>query len=418
MINDTRYTFPRRGEDSCSESRRPLALLCEVAWNSDGARHRDARYIPSVELGLDRLPRELTEALADQDSGFRITEAMFESGTLLPDWRRDQVLTLPASRFDGRLPGFGVLVPRVGRFYPRRLLSGDGGAPPLGRLPFRVIGIDKEQLTVDLNHPLAGKPLTLRAEIEPSPTNARRGRGGLDLISALLDDGPGMQGRHDGRATDFFEEDSFTRSDPSNDAGFYRQPRLVDHLDSTAISEVSALYGRLIPPRARILDLMSSWHSHLPTNLDAESITGLGMNADELARNTILTERVVHDLNAEPRLPFDEERFDAVVCTVSVEYLTDPLAVFRDLARVLAPDGVAIMTFSNRWFPPKVIRGWTLLHEFERPGLVLEYFHRSKRFQDCHTRSLRGRPRPANDTYSHRLPHSDPVHAVWAFRSG
>jgi SAM-dependent methyltransferase len=417
MTNDPRDNLSRQGDDPCADSQHPLALLCEVAWDSDGARHRDARYIPSVELGLDRLPRELTEALADQHSGFR-TEAMFQPGTLLPDWRRDQVLSLPASRFDGRLPGLGVLVPRAGRFYPRRLLSGDGGTPPSGRVPFRVIGFDEEQLTVDLNHPLAGKPLTLSAEIEPSPTNAWPGGGGLDLISALLDDGPGMQGRHDGLATDFFDEDSFTRSDPSDDAGFYRQPRLVDHLDSTAISEISALYGRLIPPRARILDLMSSWHSHLPTTLNAESITGLGMNADELARNTILTERVVHDLNAEPRLPFGEERFDAVVCTVSVEYLTDPLAVFRDLGRVLAPDGVAIMTFSNRWFPPKVIRGWALLHEFERPGLVLEYFHRSNRFQDCHTHSLRGRPRPANDTYSHRLPHSDPVHAVWAFRTG
>jgi len=190
----------------------------------------------------------------------------------------------------------------------------------------------------------------------------------------------------------------------------------VDHLDRTAIGEVSALYGRLIPQGSRILDLMSSWHSHLPASLQGGAVVGLGMNAAELADNPVLTERLVQDLNQEPGLPFANGAFDAVVCTVSVEYLTRPFAIFRDVARVLRPGGIFVVSFSNRWFPPKAIRLWEELHEFERPGLVLEYFLESGLYRDLETWTLRGRPRPADDPYADRLAFSDPVYGVWGVR--
>jgi SAM-dependent methyltransferase len=142
------------------------------------------------------------------------------------------------------------------------------------------------------------------------------------------------------------------------------------------------------------------------------------MNAEELAANALLTERVVHDLNEDPRLPFPDESFDAVVCTVSVEYLVRPFEVFADLARVLRPGGRLITTFSNRWFPPKVVRVWEEAHEFERMGLVLEYFLRSGLYVGLETFSLRGLPRPEDDRYAGQLSHSDPVYAVWGQRAG
>jgi SAM-dependent methyltransferase len=141
------------------------------------------------------------------------------------------------------------------------------------------------------------------------------------------------------------------------------------------------------------------------------------MNAEELAANPLLGERLVHDLNLEPRLPFEDQRFDAVVCTVSVEYLTRPFEVFAEVRRVLRPGGRFIVTFSNRWFPPKVIQAWQEAHEFERPGLVLEYFLRAGGFCDLETFSLRGLPRPADDKYADRLAHADPVYAVWGNRA-
>ena len=122
---------------------------------------------------------------------------------------------------------------------------------------------------------------------------------------------------------------------------------------------------------------------------------------------------MVQDLNLNSRLPFDSNRFDAVVCTVSVEYLVDPLAVFAELARILLPDGYFILTFSNRWFPTKAIKIWKELHEFERMGLVLEYFIRSGDFKNLQTYSLRGLPRPNDDKYFPDLWCSDPIYAVW-----
>jgi ubiquinone/menaquinone biosynthesis C-methylase UbiE len=137
------------------------------------------------------------------------------------------------------------------------------------------------------------------------------------------------------------------------------------------------------------------------------------MNAEEMKNNPQLTEHVVHDLNEKPRLPFEDATFDRVICTVSVEYMTQPVAVFDEIARVLKPDGILMHTFSNRWFPPKAIKLWTELHEFERMGLVLEYFHRSGKFNNLQTFSTRGWDRPETDKYYPDMPQSDPVFAVW-----
>lgn len=161
---------------------------------------------------------------------------------------------------------------------------------------------------------------------------------------------------------------------------------------------------------------MSSWHSHLPEGLAGSPVVGLGLNGTELEANPALDRRLVQDLNAESRLPFDSDSFDAVICTASVEYLVDPYAVFREVGRVLRPAGVFIVTFSNRWFPPKAIAIWEAIHELERPGLVLEYFLESGLFRDLETWSLRGLPRPPDDKYADQLSHSDPVYGVWGHR--
>jgi SAM-dependent methyltransferase len=141
------------------------------------------------------------------------------------------------------------------------------------------------------------------------------------------------------------------------------------------------------------------------------------MNQEELDANPMLTRGLIHDLNLQPRLPFGEAEFDAVVCTVSVEYLTKPFEVFAEVRRVLRPGGRFVLTFSNRWFPPKVVRVWAAAHEFERPGLVLEYFLRSGGYTGLETFSIRGLPRPDDDKYADRLAHSDPVYAVWGSRA-
>jgi SAM-dependent methyltransferase len=228
-----------------------------------------------------------------------------------------------------------------------------------------------------------------------------------------LTDGPGMQARWRNQASDYLSDSLFERQDASSDALFYSSPRLIQHLDDTAVAMVENTYGRFLKDNMQVLDLMSSWKSHIPVRHRLKRLVGLGLNQNELDHNQQLTESVVQDLNANPRLPFDTNVFDAVLCTVSVEYLIDPLAVFSEVARVLRPGGYLVVTFSNRWFPTKAIRLWTELHEFERMGLVLEYFMQTQVFEDLHSYSMRGLPRPHVDKYFPELMYSDPLYAVW-----
>jgi SAM-dependent methyltransferase len=137
-----------------------------------------------------------------------------------------------------------------------------------------------------------------------------------------------------------------------------------------------------------------------------------------LDANAQLTARTVHDLNREPALPFAAESFDAALCSVSVEYLTRPWEVFAELARVLRPGAPLLVTFSDRWFPPKAIRIWPELHDFERMGLVSEYFRQTGRYSDLETISVRGLPRPVNDKYFPQRIYADPVYAVVGRRRG
>jgi SAM-dependent methyltransferase len=166
----------------------------------------------------------------------------------------------------------------------------------------------------------------------------------------------------------------FDRADPSPDVVFYRPLRLVTHIDDRAIAAVGELYDELVLD-GDVLDLMSSWVSHF--DRPPRRLTVLGMNADELAANPQAQSRVVHDLNADPRLPFPDDVFDAAVCCVSVDYLTRPIQVFADVARVVRPGGLFVCTFSNRCFPTKAIRGWLYSSDEQHCEIVAEYFRRS-----------------------------------------
>jgi SAM-dependent methyltransferase len=222
-----------------------------------------------------------------------------------------------------------------------------------------------------------------------------------------------MQARWRNSQSDYFFTGAFSRDDETLDALFYGKPRYVQHIDTTAIEMVKNTYGRFLKDDMQVLDLMSSWQSHLPEKVKPGRVVGLGLNESELRKNSQLNEIVVQDLNLNSRLPFASKLFDAVICSVSIEYLVNPLAVFAEVGRILRPDGYFILTFSNRWFPTKAIKIWKELHEFERMGLVLEYFIRSGGFKNLHTYSIRGLPRPHDDKYFPDIWYSDPIYAVW-----
>ncbi len=171
------------------------------------------------------------------------------------------------------------------------------------------------------------------------------------------------------------QEDAFRRVDEGEDAVFYRKARTDPHLDSTARATVKHLIGGLLTEEApAILDLMASWDSHLPASLTPEEVIGLGLNAEELMANTALDRRIIQDLNTNPVLPLEDRSIDVVLNVASVEYLVEPIEVFRDVGRVLRPGGLVLVVFSDRWYPPKVVRVWEEAKEEERIELVSEMY--------------------------------------------
>jgi SAM-dependent methyltransferase len=163
---------------------------------------------------------------------------------------------------------------------------------------------------------------------------------------------------------------AFGRQDESDDGRFYAPERLVTHIDDSAIAALTAHYRSVLPPGADVLDLMSSWVSHLPVDLRLGEVVGQGMNHAELEANPRLTQHLVHDLNRSPKLPLDDATFDAALCCVSVQYLVRPAEVFSDVRRMLRPNSRAHISISNRCFPTKAVRIWLGLDMQDRARLV------------------------------------------------
>jgi SAM-dependent methyltransferase len=196
-------------------------------------------------------------------------------------------------------------------------------------------------------------------------------------------------------------EEAFRRYDEAPDEEFYRTPRLVTHIDDRAIAAVTQLYREFFPSGGDILDLMSSWISHLPPEMEYRRVIGLGMNEAELRHNERLDAYVVQNLNMNPRLPFGDAEFDGVGICVSIDYLTQPIEVLREVGRVLKVGSPTIISFSNRCFPSKAVAIWHQLDDRGHMRLVERYLEEAGNFANI--RSLDRSPR--------RM-FSDPLYAV------
>ena len=168
----------------------------------------------------------------------------------------------------------------------------------------------------------------------------------------------------------------FNRQDDSADEAFYSAPRMVKHIDDATINGITRFYRETLTPGDELLDLMSSWVSHLPEQVIYRKVTGLGMNLDELNANARLDQALVHNLNKTPDLPFPDASFNAVMIVVSIQYLTRPFEVFEEIKRVLKPGGRCIVAMSHRLFPTKAIYAFQTLAPQDRVQLVKEYMRR------------------------------------------
>ncbi|WP_018138358.1 MULTISPECIES: methyltransferase domain-containing protein [unclassified Thioalkalivibrio] len=404
------FACPERAPTAMGTPRPALDVGFTLDWSSAEVRHRECLFLPWLMPAHDVWPGAIGSQLAGVDVG----EAVDVPGApLVPGWDPAGEVELPPAAFNRRLRRHRVVEPRAGRFYPRAFIAGHAGIEAGDRELFRIGKLEDARLVADLNHPLAGMDdLQLRARVMAFHEQGREDDRAVAVTRMLTARGPGMQARWHGRPTDFWSGEACEREDPAPDREFYAGPCMVHHLDATARARIAALYATLIPQGARVLDLMSSWASHLDQLRGPEAVVGLGMNHEELAANEALDQALVHDLNRQPAIPLPPASFDAVVCTASVEYLTRPQAVFASVRELLRPGGVFVVAFSDRCFPTKAIAVWEQLYDFERMGLVLDLFLRAG-FDDLSTLSLRGLPRPPDDPYAGRLDYADPVFAVW-----
>jgi hypothetical protein len=178
----------------------------------------------------------------------------------------------------------------------------------------------------------------------------------------------------------------FSRQDNSPDTGFYSAPRFVTHIDDAAIDSLRDYYDTVLPRRGRLLDFCSSWISHYPSAVTSAaesndlSIVGMGMNKAELDANKALNGgRLLIDLNSTPdiasHLPStsEEDKLDASTCVVSIDYLTQPVAILSSLLEATKTGGSVHLTISNRCFPTKAISRWLRISEAERLQMVGDF---------------------------------------------
>ena len=181
---------------------------------------------------------------------------------------------------------------------------------------------------------------------------------------------------------------AFVKLDSEPDELFYEPARLVPHIDDGAIAALTEFYRTVLPEGGVVLDLMSSWVSHLPPEIRYSAVIGHGMNAEELAANPRLDRWFVQNLNHDMRLPLAAASVDAAMICVSIQYLERPVAVLREVRRVLQPRAPLVIGFSNRCFWTKAVAVWRALDDAGHASLVEAYL-RHAGFDDIETRRLR-----------------------------
>ena len=399
-----------------TDRRKIIAVEFTLGWQSPIGIHFDRYFMENVDLWRDIFPGKMGAALSRMSFGESYTES-FAPGTLVPGYSTNHVKTLKKTLLDTRQLGLATEL-QPGRYYPLGAAWKALNTYPANLAPMRLLDMVGDNLVIDMNHPLAAFPLEISVSMQKeTDIGAQRG-GSLQHIAEILTaNGLGML-LPLGKA-DFYETISYPlkRENDEDDKVFYHSPRMVPHLDSTAQSIVSSFYGRLVKKDAIVLDLMSSWQSHLSTSHSACTVLGLGLNEEELERNDSLDSYSIQDLNKNTRLPYDDQSIDAAICTVSMEYLCRPREIMAEICRILRPGGLFAITISERWFPGKQIHPWAELHPFERQGFILNYFLGEPRFENIHTESVRGYPRPPEDKYSSQTPYSDSLYMVWAQRT-
>ena len=400
-------------QDSCA------SVEVGVHWRGIDCLYNDWLYLPCFRCAVDRLPAKLQSRLAGLKAGDLLT-CHFNPTELIPRWRNDHVYRVRRDQFLPQLTETIKISPALGRYYPASWFVIDTRAQDGASRSGRILSIDKQQMRVDFNHPLADKSFDITIRIESvHPSDSEDKRPPEDIIALLLNHGPGLQDRLPEQETDFWQDNPFHRLDPAPDSAFFAQPSFQPFWDETALLQVSHFYQQQIPSHSRILDLMAGIHSPLAeAAIQPVTVSCAGLNRQELENNPQCDSVEVLDVNRTKTLPYADASFDVVLIHAAIEYVIHPQTLLVEILRILKPGGQLIISFSNRYVLEKVIRCWRLAHDFERPGILLAYLRKTAEFGQFISQSWRGRPRPLDDRLASQLPFSDPVFIVSARKTG
>ena len=401
------------------EEKQNLSLRLDLKWHDDLVHYRDRYFLIKTNFWRDFYPAVLDYQIRRAELG-QVIEVDYEAGNLLDDkFSQTKLITIPIKQFDQYFKGAMPIVPIVGRFYPRGMIEDVAGCFKMDDRPFRVLGKTQDTLDIDLNHPLASFPLHLTVKItDIFDANQQNGGRCNDVAETITTQGPGFQTLLASQSTDFFQGMPFLRKIEDDDQIFYAKVETKASVDQAAREQLTQFYAEHLQDDTKILDLMSGPDSHLPEQFSSLDVTGLGLKQDDLDTNKKLNQKIIHDINHNPLLPFGDNEFDTIICSFSIEYIIQPQILFQELARILKPGGQLIITFSEHYYQKKVIALWEDVHPFERMGIVLEYFRQSKAFENLSSESIRGLIKHNDDTFVSKNVYSCPLFIVSATLSG
>jgi len=344
------------------------ALEFTINWELNNTTHEEWYLGRKINPVNDVFPRGMREALEGKQAGDSVTMT-YEPRMCIPRHKEKQVRTIDLDRLRPKTVDGRPIIPLEGRFYPQGHINGLRDIYPDTLTPFRLIELDNDTFTADLNHPLANIPITMTATIQYLE---ERGTGTYGSLThwreKTCDWGPGMQAMFDEEPTEFFYPSFFDQVN-SDDEIFTPPP-----LDQTAQENLEKLYARFIKPDMRVLDL----------SMSAERPQG---------------------------------KYDAAICTCFIEYMTRPVDILRYVVHFLEPGAPIVIAFTNHYNPERVIQGWVDLHEFERMGLVLEYLRVAKLDDRAGTISMRNDWRKPDDPrFCEAKGVSDPVYVVYGHK--
>ncbi|MCU7837008.1 MAG: class I SAM-dependent methyltransferase [gamma proteobacterium symbiont of Taylorina sp.] len=397
-----------------------LSLQLDLQWNDGLVNYKDSYFLIKTNFWRDFYPAVLDYKIkrAELNQSIQID---YKAGDLLQEeFSQANLKTIPLSKFDQYFKGAIPVIPVVGRFYPRGMIEGVAGCFKMDDRPFRVIGKTADTLEIDLNHPLANFSLQLTVKItDIFDANQQNGGRCNEVAELITTQGPGLQTLLKSHPTEFFQEGMpFLRKIEDDDSIFYAAIETKPSVDQAALDQLKQFYTEKIQDNSKVLDFMCGSASHLPDKLQYLNVTGLGLNKSDLKANLNLDRTIIHDVNNNPQLPFENNEFDAIICSFSVEYITQPQKVFQQLARILKPGGLLIISFSEHYFKKKVISLWEDVHSFERMGIVLEYFRQCSEFENLNSESIRGLIKYNEDPFISKNVYSCPLFIISGNKKG